>query len=42
MKREKEGKTDKILLVLILVISLFGLLMVANASAIIAQENFGD
>lgn len=42
MKREKEGKTDKILLVLILIISLFGLLMVANASAIIAQENFGD
>ncbi|HRR05380.1 MAG TPA: FtsW/RodA/SpoVE family cell cycle protein, partial [Candidatus Woesebacteria bacterium] len=42
MKREKKGKTDKILLALILVISLFGLLMIANASAIIAQENFGD
>ncbi|MBP8591281.1 putative lipid II flippase FtsW [Candidatus Shapirobacteria bacterium] len=42
MEREKRGKADKILLVLILVISLFGLLMVANASAIIAQENFGD
>ena len=42
MQRGKTGKIDKILLALVLIISLFGLLMVANASAITAQENFGD